>query len=82
MLPRPLNLSPTQDSLPLAPHPLPSTTDLSNTTDSTMDASYKPRQSKQPIVFTALATLAGAFLFWIVFLRPASTPTAPVVTKV
>ncbi|EPT05327.1 hypothetical protein FOMPIDRAFT_1156103 [Fomitopsis schrenkii] len=46
-----------------------------------MDASYKPRQSKQPIVFTALATLAGAFLFWVVFLRPASTPTAPVVTK-
>ncbi|KAH9841658.1 superoxide dismutase [Rhodofomes roseus] len=46
-----------------------------------MDALYKPRQSKQPIVVTALATLAGAFLLWLVFLRPASTPTAPVVTK-
>jgi len=46
-----------------------------------MDASYKPRQSKQPIVFTALATLAAALLFWVVFLRPTSTPTAPVVTK-
>ncbi|KAI0736257.1 superoxide dismutase [Fomitopsis betulina] len=46
-----------------------------------MDASFRPRQSKQPIIFTALATLAGAFLFWVVFLRPASTPTAPLVTK-
>ena len=72
----------TGQDLSLDLRPLLSTTSSSNTMNTNMDPSYKPRQSKQPIIFTALATLAGAFLFWAVFLRPASTPAAPVVTKV
>ncbi|KAF9816342.1 hypothetical protein IEO21_04095 [Rhodonia placenta] len=47
-----------------------------------MDSRYPPRQSKQPLVLTALGTLAAAFLFWAAFLRPsASVPETPFVTK-
>lgn len=41
--------------------------------------SNKARQSKQPLVLTALGTLALAFLFWAFYLKP--TPV-PIVTKV
>ncbi|KAH9943839.1 superoxide dismutase [Amylocystis lapponica] len=40
-----------------------------------------PRQSRQPIVLTALGTLAAAFVLWAAFLRPASVPALPIVTK-
>lgn len=39
----------------------------------------KPRQSKQPLVLTALGTLAVALLFWVFYLKPIPVP---VVTKV
>jgi len=45
-----------------------------------MDA-RQTRQSRQPIVLTALGTLAAAFLFWVAFLRPTDVPAIPVVTK-
>ncbi|KAI0917216.1 Superoxide dismutase [Cu-Zn] [Taiwanofungus camphoratus] len=46
-----------------------------------MDIHQKTRQSKQPLVLTALGTLAVAVLFWAAFLKPTAAPTAPVVTK-
>ncbi|CCL99721.1 uncharacterized protein FIBRA_01743 [Fibroporia radiculosa] len=47
-----------------------------------MDSAFqRPRQSRQPIVLTALGTLAAAFLFWAAFLRPTPVPAVPVVAK-
>ncbi|KZT09149.1 uncharacterized protein LAESUDRAFT_722865 [Laetiporus sulphureus 93-53] len=46
-----------------------------------MDTHQRTRQSKQPLVLTALGTVVAAFLFWVAFLRPAPAPALPVVTK-